>query len=340
MTRYERFVMAVVGAVALVTLARADAAESVLQEQDLTMDASIRSWVLKHDRISTSSWDQNRDGKPDAVQVYREVDGRPHLVEQWRDSDFDGEYDRLSIHNGGASWFGPGVKEIWQKTKGEKSSFLYLKRDDRKRLVTRATTSGFGSRVLKGIRTNPIPDIERRSDGSWTNHREGLRVYCDPNGVLSMVTSWTEGREIILANFARSAQRPQTVYVREWDPTTTESRRLKLFVYLRDRGFDGLYEYVQRERFENANREEISAWDNNCDGTFDRFRISSLDGSTRIEEDKDFDGLLDRVDSRAADGSTATLVGEQIPDRTLRTVDIPISDEEIKALLKRVKAGP
>jgi hypothetical protein len=221
------------------------------------------------------------------------------------------------------------------------AGYTYFKRDEKAMLITRAKTTAFWSRVLHDVTTQSIPIIEELGYG-WFDHRDGFHAQYDKT-ILDMVTLRNPREEIEISHFFRESRLPSQVTVKEWDVQPTGARSLKVSLSLRDRPFpiepegDGRFDQYYCDRYTSVGMVAIRAWDENRDGSFDDFRITLPDGSVRIEKDRDFDGLLDVLEMRTPNKVTTVLLGNDIPDRKVRTFAIPV--ERIQALIQRAKAG-
>lgn len=211
--------------------------------------------------------------------------------------------------------------------------------------VTRARTSAFGSRALVDVTVEPIPVIETNFDGNggWYDHRDGFRCHLRPDGNIRQISFRNAKEDIRLEFYNLPTSFPSSVEIRDWEVTSSAPRRLRRQIYLDNlqrplKATHGeVYRDVEITSYTADGEELFHVCDRNSDGRYDSFTRVSLDGTRRIEEDRDYDGLLDTVEIRTKDGSKTILAGEQLPERKVRTVQIP--KDRIRALIDRAKAG-
>jgi len=341
MVRRSRTILssAAISVMLLVALRLASAA-TTLKEEDRNHDGKTDQWTWRlGDRATTSLLDGNCDGRPDIMYVTGPPD-YGYSVTTWMDDDYDGNYDELRVSH-------PATRgiEVWRRIAGQPTRFEYFKYDMKAGLRTRGKTSALGSKVLDGVTTWLCPEIERPKKGYWINHRDGVSVVhvtdedgTQPERLLRIeVHLWTDDGDAELEYRDPGTTSPERLVLRQWDSRTTNPPHLKTVMTMWDADHDQRFEGVTFWRSVSNTSETLTAVDANRDGAYDEFYVKADLLVLRTEKDSDFDGRLDWVEIRAADGTKTRLIGDQIPDRTLRVV--PIADEKIKSLLDRARAA-
>lgn len=308
-------------------------------EEDRNGDGKTDLWVVEDDRGTTEAEDVNHDGRPDVLHVSQKTDQGATLHTTWRDDDGDGRYDFFSV-----SGPAPEFSEVWRKMDGNRNGYFYIRTDTKAKTRTVGMAPALGSRVLEDVKTISFPEIER-SGLSWTNWREGLSVYQkagnEPGEVIWVeVRSWSATEEVILRDFNQATLKPRSVIIREMDAQTTAPINVKTELVLRTWGESNRYTNLSKYRLASGGVvEQLSATDRNRDGAFDRFFFRWPDGRTALAIDGDYDGLIDRIESVARDGTRTTVRGAEIRERALPVKEAWVEDK-INALLERVKRGP
>lgn len=339
------------------------AAEPVLREYDLNHDGKVDHWrwtlddrftseardtnfdgvpdTWKNDEMSTAVEDNNRDGVIDYITTSREIAGEKMTRSTIRqDRNFDGVFDVMQVfdkdQDNRVLW-----REIWIRDKSDGAKVVYRKEDNRTKLQTIARAPLLGSHNLTDVVVKPIAPmtgLHRLENGGWIDYHLGLRVSRDRRGRITEVYSWNDEGDVVMSGFRQNRVHPRSIRIRQWDPASSEPKRINFVLSLADRITTGHYmRYTFESRGENT-RDELRMFDSNKDGAYDRFYHDLANGTRRSGTDSDYDGLLDTLIVRSAEGVTSTATGDQIPDRAFPETPREVPTQLIEEILKQGRA--